>query len=743
MTGNFLLDWAILAVSLFNTIILIWLGLTVLLNAEKRVWGIWLAGGGLLTGGAFFISHTAILGHGGDLFSPGMDFWWHVGWAPVVALPYGWYAVMLWYSGFWEKSPVPENPRFPGSAIRSQRGGIHRQRVWFGLITIGTAVIFGMLVLANPLPSFSQLASYDLAATPSVGGIPLLILIFPIYIILCMALSLDALRRPGPSARAMGEAARQRARPWLFAASVTLLAVCLLVSGAMVWIILNVTRGVFEGQTVVTIGLLDLTIAGLIGMAVILLGQAVVAYEIFTGKTLPRRGLARGWQRAVILAAGTSVVVGWSLTIHLRTIYGLLLAVLLMTTFYALLSWRLFAERERLIQSLRPFVTSQGLYDRLMAATPVEADVERPFRALCADVLGARRARLVAIGPLAPLVGDELEYPAKRATSPHDLSRRERESLPPINSITAQFTDPKTMLTPLEPSQYDGFAWATPLWSERGLIGVLLLGEKRDGGPFAQEEIEIAQAVGERLLDVQAGAEMARRLMVLQRQRLAQSQVDDRRTRRSLHDDVLPRLHAAMLSLSGVAGQPAAVTEAIETLGEAHRRIADLLHDLPAVAAPEVARLGLAGALRRVADEELRGAFDTVIWEAEAEAEQQAQNIPPLEAEVLFYAAREAMRNAARHARHAGSERPLNLRIEIRLIHRSGSRKEIEVIIEDNGVGLTPERNSHSISGQGIAGQGIALHSTLLAVVGGTLAVDSAPNEFTRVTLSLPLTAES
>ncbi len=79
-----------------------------------------------------------------------------------------------------------------------------------------------------------------------------------------------------------------------------------------------------------------------------------------------------------------------------------------------------------------------------------------------------------------------------------------------------------------------------PLWSERGLIGVLLLGEKRDGGLYTQEEVEIARAGGERLIDTQASAEMARRLMALQRQRLAESQVVDRRARRVLHDDVLP-----------------------------------------------------------------------------------------------------------------------------------------------------------------------------------------------------------
>jgi hypothetical protein len=111
-----------------------------------------------------------------------------------------------------------------------------------------------------------------------------------------------------------------------------------------------------------------------------------------------------------------------------------------------------------------------------------------------------------------------------------------------------------------------GASWAVPLWSERGLIGVLLLGEKRNGSLYTQEEIEIARASGERLIDLQASAEMSRRLMAIQRQRLAQNRVVDRRTRRMLHDEVLPRLHAAMLTLppeaSDVAGQ----------LGEIHHQ---------------------------------------------------------------------------------------------------------------------------------------------------------------------------
>jgi signal transduction histidine kinase len=266
-------------------------------------------------------------------------------------------------------------------------------------------------------------------------------------------------------------------------------------------------------------------------------------------------------------------------------------------------------------------------------------------------------------------------------------------------------------------------AWAVPLWSERGLIGLLLLGEKSDGGFFSQEEIEIARASGERLVDIQASTAMARRLMALQRQRLAEGQVLDRRGRRMLHDEALPRLHTALLALSRLPPeQPAhpeqtgqsAKDEAIDLLVEVHHQISDLLRQIPAATAPELARLGLAGALQQVLENELKDAFDGVSWQVTPAAAAHLPGLPALSAEVIFYAAREAMRNAALHARPISSNTPLRLSIQ------------------DDGVGL----QSHPASPG--SGQGLALHSTLMAVIGGSLALESTPGEYTRVVLSLP-----
>ena len=253
-----------------------------------------------------------------------------------------------------------------------------------------------------------------------------------------------------------------------------------------------------------------------------------------------------------------------------------------------------------------------------------------------------------------------------------------------------------------------------------------MLGDKRDGGLYTQEEMEVARAVGERLIDTRASAELARRLMALQRQRLAESQVLDRQTRRVLHDDVLPRLHAAMLALaSGQEGGPA--RESVTLLGEVHRDIADLLRALPSATVPDLARLGLLGALRQLVDGELAGAFDAVDWRVEPAADAMAEALPPLAAQALFGAAREAIRNAARHGRDQAG-RPLRLSIGV------DSRDGLALVIEDDGVGLGA---SHP-RGEG-SGQGLALHSTMMAIVGGALTVERPPGVGTRVVLTLPL----
>ncbi len=427
----------------------------------------------------------------------------------------------------------------------------------------------------------------------------------------------------------MGHLARQRARPWLSAASFFLLLVSMLVAGFMAWVVLSARDTIPFLSLARAAAWLDLAIETLIAGSVMLTGQAIVTYEIFTGKALPRRGLLRFWQRALILAAGYSLLVGFSATLQIAPIYSLLVSTALLVLFYALLSWRSYAEREHFIDLLRPFITSQQLYDQLVETPdrePVQ-EAEPPFRALCSQVLGASRGVLIPLGPLATLFGPTLAYPDSKFAPALKIAE-----------LAAKAT-PDTLYLPLEEGEACEAVWAIPLWNGRGLCGILALGEKLDNGLYTQEEIEIARTAGERLVDLQASAEISRRLMALQRRQLAESQVLDRRARRILHDDVLPQLHTILLSLSS-ANSNRETSEAQSLLAGVHRQISDLLRDLPAAAPPELRRLGLAAALQRVVEEELRPAFDEVSWQVTSQAVQAASELQSMQAEVIYYAAR-------------------------------------------------------------------------------------------------------
>jgi signal transduction histidine kinase len=704
MSGIPALDWAILAASLFNLMLLTWLGLTVWFTSERRVWGVYLTAIGLLLGAAFFLCHTILLAQSFVPANPWLDFWWHAGWIPLALSPFAWYLVVLWYAGYWE----------------GETALFRRQRPFLFLMGAYTCGILALLMIPGSLPTFIQAASLDLQSRVSVFGVPLLVILIPLYILGCLGLALDALLRPGPTRRPLGDQARTRARPWLLISSLVLLLVSILVTGAIVEIVRS-AQGREEflsySQLIITITIIDLLITSLISVSVLSLGQALVSYEIFTGKSLPRQGLRRYFRNAVILSGGMSVLVAGAYVLGFSPIYGLLAALLVTVGFYALLTWRSFMERERTIRQLRPFMASQRLYEQAAAASsgnqPALENSES-FRALVEEVLDARQAALVPLGPLAVLAGEALVYPQELSA---DLSF--------MNQLREEIFSPEKIVLALEPGKYAGFAWVVPLWSERGLIGVLLLGEKNGRGFYTQEEMETARTSGERLVDARASAELVRRLADLQRERMVSSQVLDRRTRRVLHDEILPTLHTSLLKLSSLpSAQTPEMGEVVQLLSDTHRQISALLRDLPVSAPPEIARQGLVGALQHMVKEEFAERFDQVEWKEDETARTAASEFPPLTTEVIYFAAREAVRNAARHAR---GDSPLHLKFSV------SGRPGFRVIIEDDGVGMGPTQ-AHAIEG---SGQGLALHTTLMAVVGGTLGIETQPGSFTRVTLQL------
>ena len=423
ITGQAILDWALVALSSFNTILPLWLGITVLLNAERRAWGVWLAGGSLIAAGIFFIVHTALLDSNIFVYLPSMWFIWRTGWIAVQALPLAWYTAALWFAGFWDS---------PQSGLR--------QRHRYGLLAAG---IMGSACAVLVLTAAWSNGNGGMREPTVVGLPPALVALYPIYLLTCYLLSIAALRRLEPSGRVMGDIARVRARPWLMLTSIQQIVVSVAVGAMLFWTARHEGEpGLFVDHLPV-LNWFDFVIQILVAGSIYALGEAIVSYEIFTGKILPRQGFRRHWRNALIVSTGFSVLLSLALALALPPIYDLMVATVLIALFYALLNWRSYRERDRYLEHLRPFIGSQQLYEGLLAGAGGDgttASGSLPFRALCADVLGARRAFLVPLGPMAPLAGTPLVYPGG---SP--------PVFPHIAELTATLDSPRTLCAPLEP----------------------------------------------------------------------------------------------------------------------------------------------------------------------------------------------------------------------------------------------------------------------------------------------------
>src|SRR5690606_431148 len=152
------------------------------------------------------------------------------------------------------------------------------------------------------------------------------------------------------------------------------------------------------------VALFDLLLSLLIACAIMLLGQAVVSYEVFTGKVLPRRGFFRQWRNTILLAMGYASFAGLSVVLGWRSVGSLVFDSVLLVGLSAGLSWRAFVERDQFIKRLRPFVSSQDLMQQMVGMpTKREMRAEVLFQSVCRDVLGAKQAQLVPLGVMASL----------------------------------------------------------------------------------------------------------------------------------------------------------------------------------------------------------------------------------------------------------------------------------------------------------------------------------------------------
>lgn len=685
-----------LALSFYIAISLFWLGLMVLLVGNRRSLGSWLVAAGMLLGALFFTSHTAILGKGIGQTGLGMNFWWWVSWAPAATAPFAWYAAMLWHSGFRFTAP-------------------HPHRLWTAITAgLGAGVLL-LLGFANPVPTYGHVAGRLLSATPAVFGVPVLILLYVLYALLCFLLPLHLFTLPTPPANPWLNDARRRARPWLAGASLAMGCAAVLLAITAIWALSPQAAGGLAAPAVIqTVLLFDLAVLLCVAAAVTLLGKTVVAFELFTGQPFPRGRLTTQWRMLVLFAGGFSLLAAALSTLQIRPLYAFMAAAALSTLVFSLLFWRANAERGAMLSRLRPFLRGQNLLGSVSGrAEEADDSAGELFANLVSDTLGASRAALLPGGRFAALSGSPLRQPPDLDPAPFRA----------LAARHAALQRPELLA--------DDLGWILPLRLDGSPAGWLFLGPKVNGRPYQQEEMELAQMGGERLLDRQAATAVARLSLELTRHRLGDARQIEGASRRLLHDQVLPELHTALLALHGSGGE----AEASAILQQAHQRVAGLLQSGYGIP-DRLNRLGLAAALGELATLDFGQSFGTIRFECAPAEAAAAQRLDPLTAETVYYAVRELLRNAARHAAGDGSARDIHIALTI----ESAEDGFLTIEVADDGVGRgnSSAAGDVALNSTGGAGEGLRLHSAMVTAAGGSLEERPGAERGTVSSLRIP-----
>jgi two-component system sensor histidine kinase UhpB len=207
---------------------------------------------------------------------------------------------------------------------------------------------------------------------------------------------------------------------------------------------------------------------------------------------------------------------------------------------------------------------------------------------------------------------------------------------------------------------------------------------------------------------------------------IAVQEEEQRRLARELHDDFAQSLTALSVTLESAVQtippemqsmqQQLARLQALtmETMGETSRWIQDLRPRL-------LDDLGLVPAIRWYAESRLA---DSV--QVQVEANSLKQRLPAELEITLFRVVQEAISNIAKHA-HAHS---VQIRIDL---YDTG---HVVARIEDDGLGFLPSKYLHS--GDGLRGMGLLGMRERVALLGGTLMIDSTPGRGTRIRAEVP-----
>jgi signal transduction histidine kinase len=789
-----LLQTLILALSIFNLVSFLWLAATVWLNGDRRTSIARLGVVGLGCSAFFFSIHALIIA--GSLVQSAelvaQDFLWRLIWLPAISVPYIWFAIGLHYAAL-------------------INANWHKRRP-FLLISSGVLGLLILLLLIVYRATFTfvgtlrMLAYGDLFEDRGDGPFSLSVwlpILFLFYVTFCAIgpwftpgrivrvvraiwgyiATPRPIERPAPSLRrTLADAfwddptevelleepvlSWHLARPGLFLSAMLMVGLTTSLGILGIWSLADWFGGQRRNTaslpvlTLSTIPLnllvLDALATGAVALIILLIGYAIVRHGILIERPLARRGFFEQWRGIVIVATVVALFIALLVVFtHSNNLGGLLLVTSVATCVYALFTWSSYTAHDRYIALLVPFLRSTNTNVRHWLNTDLyrtERGLEDLFVHLCHDVLAVQCARLAIVaGPVRRSFS--YRWPAQAKEQLLNVIPKMTLKREPDDEKGSVRSSPSHVR--LTVNGQPMICWVLPIYDELGLVAMLYLGPREDGGAFTDEDMDLAHACGQRILDTLRDHEAMQAVASLLRRRIVDVKLVGAQQRRILHDDILPQMHLALLRLEtlrkyvrpgeatandacqklGDSAVPEMVLdEAVGMISEAHRRLAAMMRATAPSAPHRLEHDGLMNAIHTMLAQDFQHAFDEVVWDVSEETASCIDEVtPPAIAELIFAAVQEALRNAARHAR--GSDVHRRLCLTLKAVCRR-EEPSLEVLVVDDGVGLL----SASSATTGTGG-GLLTHSALLAIAGGSLTVKSEPHQ--GVTVRIQLSAES
>lgn len=444
-------------------------------------------------------------------------------------------------------------------------------------------------------------------------------------------------------------------------------------------------------------------------VTILIVGRAIISYQVFTGRYLAMKSLKEYWKIIFTFSVLYSLISALSGIIGYTTDSKQVILSLVGILFFVKIQ---IVSRKRENENrkiLKPFLFNENLYESIThTSDKIDSLLANTFRLLCDNTLETTKACLVPMGAYASYIQKPFLYPEENSEINKNLL-----------SFTENFSGDKNIFY-LNRDVYEGYVLALTIQDSNGTVGILFLGVKKDYTLYSEEEIEIARIGSGKILDLISVTQISRLLVNLQKKQLMDSKLLDHQTRRVLHDDILPEIHTIMIGIDSMQNESVRV-DLLNSLTSLHKKISNLLKILP-FHPTDLNHLNFITEIKALVKSELSG--ESVSYFLEDSALEKLQYLEPVALEVVYYAVRELLRNILRYAIVPGRK----LEIKISLLFE---KSILELVIEDNGRGM--QETNQSLG----AGQGLILHSTMMAVIGGALIKESQVNEFTRVRLVL------